>query len=142
MFDSKRSDRIAYRSKIEGQLTDNFTFRPCSDNDLVMKKNLSAKHLISLAFFPDPMGEVRKLYDDLGMNLTPQVESAMIHYINNDPRKNVYGKHVYKKGNYFSREFIEKEFKDYIELMSKRTKREDIGWTNVYISKATVQRRL
>ena len=64
------------------------------------------------------MGEVRQLYDVFGINLTPQVESPMTDYINNDPRKNVYGKHVYKKGNSFSREFIEKEFKEYIELMS------------------------
>ena len=74
------------------------------------------------------MGEVRKLYDCLGMNLTPKVESTMIDYINNGSRKKVYGKHVYKKGNSFSREFIEKEFKEYIELMSKGAKREDIIW--------------
>ena len=72
------------------------------------------------------MGEVRKLYDCLGMNLTPQVESPMTDFISNDPRKNVYGKHVYKKVNSFSRKFIENEFKEYIELMSKRAKREDI----------------
>ena len=66
------------------------------------------------------MGEVRKLYDCLGTNLTPQVESTVIDYINNDPRKNVYWKHVYKKENSFSRDFIENEFKEYIELMSKR----------------------
>ena len=72
------------------------------------------------------MGEVRKLYNFLGMNVTPEAESAMINYLNNDPKKNVYGKHVYKKGSHFSKEFIEKEFKKYIDLMSKRFKREDI----------------
>ena len=72
------------------------------------------------------MGEVRKLYDFLGMNLTPEAESAMIYYLNNDPKKNVYGNHVYKKGSHFSKEFIEKEFKENIGLMSKRFKREDI----------------
>ena len=81
------------------------------------------------------MGEVRKLYDVLGMNLTPQVESAMIDYINNDPRKTVYGKHFYKKGPSFSREFIETEFKEYIELMSKRAKQEDIIWKNGFALK-------
>ena len=72
------------------------------------------------------MGEVRKLYDFLGMNLTPEAESAMINYLNNDPKKNVYGKRVHKKGSHFSKEFIEKEFKEYIDLISKRFKREDI----------------
>ena len=50
----------------------------------------------------------------------------MINYLNNDPKKKVYGKHVYKKGSHFSKEFIEKEFKEYIDLMSKRVKHEDI----------------
>ena len=54
------------------------------------------------------MREVRKLYGFLGMNLTPQAEAAMINYLNNDPKKKVYGKHVYKKGSHFFREFIEK----------------------------------
>ena len=76
--------------------------------------------------FLDPMCEVRKLYDFLGMDLTPQAETAMINYLNNDPKKKVYGKHVYKKGSHFSREFIEREYKEYIDLMSKRFKREDI----------------
>ena len=81
------------------------------------------------------MGEVRIFYDCLGMNLTPQVESTMIDYINNDARKYVYGKHVYKKGNSFSREFIENEFKENIELMSKRAKREDIIWAKGFTLK-------
>ena len=72
------------------------------------------------------MREVRKLYGFLGMNLTPQAEAAMINYLNNDPKKKVYGKHVYKKGSHFSREFIEAEFKEYIDLMSKRFNHEDI----------------
>ena len=70
--------------------------------------------------FADPLTEVRKLYDFLGMNLTPQAEFAMINYLNNDPKKKVYGKHVYKKRSHFSREFIEREFKEYIDLMAKR----------------------
>ena len=70
--------------------------------------------------FSDPMGEVRKLYDFLGMNLTSEAESSMVNYLNHDPKKNVYGKHVYKKGSHFSKEFIETEFREYIDLMSKR----------------------
>ena len=72
------------------------------------------------------MGEVRKLYDFLGMDLTPQVESAMMDYINNDTRKKLYGHHVYKKGPPFTKEFIEREFKEYIDLMSKRVPLEEI----------------
>ena len=66
------------------------------------------------------------MYDFLGMNLTPEAESAMISYLNNDPKKTVYGEHVYKKSFQFSKEFIETEFKEYIDLMSKRVKREDL----------------
>ena len=60
------------------------------------------------------------------MTFTSEAEAAMINYLNNDPKKNVYGKHVYKKGSHFSKEFIEREFAEYIDLMSKRFKREDI----------------
>ena len=79
-----------------------------------------------MVFVSDSLGEVRKLYDFLGMNLTPEAESAMISYLNNDPKKKVYGKHVYKKGVNLSRQFIEQEFKEYIDLMSKRVHREYI----------------
>ena len=51
----------------------------------------------------------------LGMNLTSEAESAMVNYLNHDPKKN-----VYKKGSHFSKEFIETEFREYIDLMSKR----------------------
>ena len=68
----------------------------------------------------DPLGEVRKLYESLGMNLTPEAESAMISYLNNDPKKKVYGKHKYKQGVHLPREVLEEEFKEYIELMSER----------------------
>ena len=66
------------------------------------------------------MGEVRKLYDSLGLTLTPEAESAMISYLNNDPKKKVYGKHKYKQGVHLPQEVLEEEFKEYIELMSKR----------------------
>ena len=78
--------------------------------------------LISL----DPLAEVRKLYDFLGMDLTPEAESAMMNYLNNDPKKKVYGKHVYKKGSHFSREFIEREFKEYVDIMTKTFNLKDI----------------
>ena len=76
--------------------------------------------------FTDPLGEVGKLYNFLGVDLTPQAQSAMISYLNNDPKKKVYGKHVYQNDVHFSRQFIEEEFKEYIDLMSKRVRREDI----------------
>ena len=94
---------------------------------LILRVNLVFRKIqLALYFFQDPLGEVRKLYDFLGMNLTPEAESAMISYLKNDPKKKVYGKHVYKKGVHFSRQFIEEEFKEYINLMSKRVNRKDI----------------
>ena len=54
-------------------------------------------HLNLHIFSVDPLGEVRKMYDSLGLTLTPEAESAMINYLENDPKKKVYGKHKYKK---------------------------------------------
>ena len=81
---------------------------------------------MKITLFSDPLGEINKLYAFLGMDLTPEAQSAMISYLTNDPKKKVYGKHVYKKGVHFSRQFIEEEFKEYIDLMCKRVNREDI----------------
>ena len=74
----------------------------------------------------DPLGEVSKLYDSIGMNLTPEAESVMISYLNNDPKKKVYGKHKYKQAVHSPRDVLEEEFNKYIELMSKRVDRKDI----------------
>ena len=74
----------------------------------------------------DPLGEIRKLYDFLEMNLTPEAEAAMVSYLENDPKKKVYGKHVYKKGVHLPRGVLEEEFKYYINEMSKRVKKKDL----------------
>ena len=66
------------------------------------------------------MKEVKKMYDAFEMKLTPQAEEAMTDYINHDPKKNVYGKHVYKNGLDFSRQFIQEKYKEYIELMATK----------------------
>ena len=60
------------------------------------------------------------------MDLTPETESSMISYLHNDPKKKVYGKHKYKEGVHLPREVLEKEFKEYISLMSKRVDIKDI----------------
>ena len=75
----------------------------------------------------DPMGEMRKMYDYFGMTLTPQTESAMGHYMNNDPKKTVYGQHKYTLQEFgLTIDDLKEEFKEYIEMMSKTTKMEDI----------------
>ena len=61
-----------------------------------------------------------KMYDAFEMKLTPQAEEAMTNYIDHDPKKNVYGKHVYKNGLDFSRQFIQEEYQEYIELMATK----------------------
>ena len=76
----------------------------------------------------DPIGEVCKLYDSIRMNLTPEAESAMISCLNNDPKKKVYGKHKYKQDMHLPWEVLEKEFKEFIELMSKQVDCKKIIW--------------
>ena len=71
----------------------------------------------------DPMGEVRKLYDFLGMSLTPEVESAMNSCIKNEFNAVSYKKPVFKNNALFSGESVEKDFKEYLDLMSKRADR-------------------
>ena len=66
------------------------------------------------------------MYDFLEMNLTPEAEAAMVSYLENDPKKKVYGKHVYKKGVHLPRDVLEEEFKYYINEMSKRVKKKDL----------------
>ncbi len=66
------------------------------------------------------------MYDATNMTLTPEAEAAMVHYLNNDPKKKVYGKHIYREGVYFDKEFFEENFKEYIDLMSKRIGRENV----------------
>ena len=80
-----------------------------------------------MMFCIDPLGEMRKLYDYFGMTLTPETESAMVHYLNNDPKKTKYGVHKYTLEEFgISIDEIKEEFKEYIEIMSKTTKLEDI----------------
>ena len=74
----------------------------------------------------DPLREIRKLYDFLEMNLTAEVETAMVSYLKNDPKKKIYGKHVYKKGVHLPRDVLEEEFKYYIDEMSKRVNKKDL----------------
>ena len=67
------------------------------------------------------------MYDYFGMALTPQTESAMLHYLENDPKKTVYGQHKYTMEEFgITTDDLEEEFKEYIELMSKRTSIENI----------------
>ena len=88
-------------------------------NIFLVKKFCYKNEIIS-----DPLGEIRKLYDFLEMDLTPEVETAMTSYLENDPKKKVYGKHIYKKGVYLPTEVLQEEFAYYITEMSKRFKRD------------------
>ena len=75
----------------------------------------------------DPLDEMRKMYDYFGMTLTPQTESAIRNYLENDPKKTTYGAHKYTLEEFgISMDEIKEEFKEYIEIMSKTTKLEDI----------------
>ena len=70
---------------------------------------------------------MRKMYDYFGMTLTPQTESAMRNYLENDPKKTIYGAHKYTLEEFgLTKEDLRVEFKEYVELMSKRIKIEDI----------------
>ena len=70
---------------------------------------------------------MRKMYDYFGMTLTPETESAMVHYMNNDPKKTTHGVHKFTLEEFgISMDEIKEEFKEYIEIMSKKSKLEDI----------------
>ena len=73
------------------------------------------------------MGETRKLYDHFSLTLTPQAESAMQNYLENDTHKT---RKPYKYSSLedygITREDLQSEFSEYIELMKKRTKLEYI----------------
>ena len=60
------------------------------------------------------------MYEKFEMKLTPQAEEAMTKYIDHDPKKKVYGKHVYKNDLDFSNKFIQKEYQEYIQLMATK----------------------
>ena len=66
---------------------------------------------------------MRKLYDFVDMNMSPKTEERMIAYMEDEKNK-VYTKHVYKEGVHLPKELLEKEFKYYIDEMSKRFKKE------------------
>ena len=67
------------------------------------------------------------MYDYFGMTLTPETESAMVHYMNNDPKKTTHGVHKFTLEEFgISMDEIKEEFKEYIEIMSKKSKLEDI----------------
>ena len=66
------------------------------------------------------MGEVRKLYDFLGMNLTPEVESAMNSCINNEFKIGTYRTPLFEDSTLFSKDSVKKDFEEYLDLMSKR----------------------
>ena len=73
------------------------------------------------------MGEMRKLYDYFGLKLTPQTEDAWKKYMDNDPKKKKYGKHKYTMEQYnVTKEDLAEEFKEYIQLMSKKYDTKDI----------------
>ena len=67
------------------------------------------------------------MYDYFGMTLTPETEAEMRNYLENDPKKTTYGAHKYTLEEFdLTLEDIKVEFKEYIDLMSKRIKIEDI----------------
>ena len=67
------------------------------------------------------------MYDYFGMTLTPETELAMDNYMNNDPKKTTYGVHKYTLEEFgISMDEIKEEFKEYIDIMSKTAKLEDI----------------
>ena len=77
----------------------------------------------------DPMGEVRKLYDFLGMNLTSEVELAMNSCISNEFKIGNYQKPVLEQRENISRDSVERDFKEYLDLMSKRVDRNYLIWS-------------
>ena len=75
----------------------------------------------------DPIGEMRKVYSYLGLTLTSETEAAWRNYTKNDPIKTKYGRHKYTMDDFnITKEDLAEEFKEYIEIMSKRINPKEI----------------
>ena len=85
---------------------------------------------------------MRKLYDFLGMTLTPASETAMRHYLENDPKKTKYGVHKYTMEQFsLTKKDLKEEFKEYIDFMTEQGfAEEDILWRQlVWIPEVTCE---
>ena len=75
----------------------------------------------------DPIGEMRKLYSYFGLTLTSETKAAWRNYTNNDPIRTKYGRHKYTMDDFnITKEDLAEEFKEYIEIMSKRINPKEI----------------
>ena len=78
---------------------------------------------------------MRKLYAYFGITLTAETELAWKRYLDNDPKKKKYGNHKYTLEEYgLTREILAEEFKEYIDIMSKKINLKDILWHNAKLS--------
>ena len=69
---------------------------------------------------------MRKLYAYFRITLTAETEFAWKKYLDNDPKKK-YGSRNYTLEEYgLTREILAEEFKEYIDIMSKRINLKDI----------------
>ena len=96
---------------------------PPGGSPLPTKNPGSIRALLITIIVSDPMGEIRKLYDFLDMNLTSEVESAMNSCISNEFKIGSYQKPVLEQRENFSKDSVERDFKEYLDLMSKRVDR-------------------
>ena len=64
---------------------------------------------------------MKKLYSYFGITLSRETEEAWRKYVDNDPVKTKYPKHKYTIEEFnITKEDLAEEFKEYIEIMSKR----------------------
>ena len=70
---------------------------------------------------------MRKLYAYFGITLTTETELAWKKYLDNDPKRKKYGSHKYTLEDYgLTKEGLAEEFKEYIEIMSRKVDLKDI----------------
>jgi hypothetical protein len=63
----------------------------------------------------DPLGQIRRIYDNFGEEFTPEAEASMQAYLA-DNQKGKHGKHAYDLAEYgLSKEGVRERFKSYIE---------------------------
>lgn len=111
---------MAYMGKIDKEwLGENYPWQAAEHarRGMASRDRLGEDRIIDVHYADmtrDPMGTMRKLYKQLGDELTPAAEAAMQGWIDDNPQDK-FGKHEYKLAQYgLSKEKLEPMFAEYL----------------------------
>ncbi len=97
------------------------TFKVMIDRAVAYKAKYGSDSILDVQYadtVSDPMGTVRRIYENFGEPLTPHAETAMQAFLAGNP-KGKHGKHEYDLAEFgLTRNQVRQEFADYIERFS------------------------